>query len=146
MLRRKVVIHKQIRNNSVKKPLLISLTLSVCLFLTLLGFYFVPKILHSQQFVSPLATVSKEQSPTADINALKDVLNSKNIPFSEVSLTDEGAYLVILKGGQEVVFSKNKAFGLQVSSLQLVMSRLTIEGKRFTRLDFRFNNPIISME
>lgn len=146
MLRRKVVIHRQVRNKSNKKLFLFSLIASICLFLGLLGFYMVSKLLHSQPFISPLSGNSSEQSPTADINSLKDILKEKNIPFYSVLLTDEGSYIVTLPTGQEVIFSKNKPFTMQVSSLQLVMSRLTIEGKRFMRLDFRFNNPIITLQ
>lgn len=74
---------------------------------------------------------------------VSDLLSKNNIPFSSVSLSTNSAILVQLKDGQEVLLSSEKPLPLQISSLQLVLSRLTIEGKRFTRLDFRFDKPII---
>lgn len=74
---------------------------------------------------------------------VSDLLSKNKIPFSSVSLATNSAILVVLKEDQEVLLSSKNPLPLQISSLQLVLSRLTIEGKRFERLDFRFDKPII---
>jgi hypothetical protein len=44
----------------------------------------------------------------------------------------------------EVILSSKKDIGSQLSSLQLMLARLTIEGKKLKVLDFRFDNPVVS--
>ncbi len=61
----------------------------------------------------------------------KDVKKGKD--FYSVELVDNGT----------VIFSQNKDIEKQISSLQLILSRLTIEGKRFKSLDFRFDKPVL---
>lgn len=70
-------------------------------------------------------------------------LNEKKIEFKKIT-QEEGAVRVILKDDSEVIFSSKKDVGTQVSSLQLTLSRLTIEGKKLKIIDFRFSNPVIS--
>jgi hypothetical protein len=56
---------------------------------------------------------------------------------------DHDGYVVTLSTGQQVLFSDSKDLHSQVSSLQLIYSRLTIEGKGFSRLDLRFDKPVL---
>jgi len=70
-------------------------------------------------------------------------LNEKRIEFKKIT-QEEGAVRVILKDDSEVIFSSKKDIGTQVSSLQLTLSRLTIDGKKLKIIDFRFSNPVIS--
>jgi hypothetical protein len=72
-------------------------------------------------------------------------LEEKKISFTKVT-QEEGAVRVLLEDGAEVIFSSNKDIGVQVSSLQLTLSRITIEGKKLKSLDFRFENPVISFK
>lgn len=75
-------------------------------------------------------------------NQLEVSLNKKNIEYSKL---DEypSYYIITLKAGEAVTVSKNKNIDQQLSSLQLIQSRLKIEGKDFKSLDLRFAQPVI---
>ena len=86
-------------------------------------------------FVSPLSKTQGE--------SFEKKLSKANIPFASISVASDSSFLIVLKDGSEVNLSDKKNIQKQISSLQLILSRLTIEGKRFKRLDLRFDKPII---
>src|SRR5260221_2773392 len=46
--------------------------------------------------------------------------------------------------GTVAVISFSKDIDKQIASLQLTISRLTIEGKKLSKIDFRFDRPVVS--
>lgn len=90
-------------------------------------------------YISP---ISKNQ--ISSIIDLEKMLEKSNILFKNVSNNYDGNLVVELSDGGLITFSQKKDLKNQISSLQLVLSRLTIEGKKLKSLDFRFNNPIVS--
>ena len=77
---------------------------------------------------------------------LKKALLEAHIQFSSISAMSDASYSVMLENGEEILFSTKKSFTGQISSLQLILSRLTIEGKRFALLDVRFDKPVIILK
>lgn len=132
------------RNRKAKKGLfLILLFLLFFLVLTSLFFYYwFTKTL----FISPLPDRSLDNSNPLATEELKTLLGKSNIAFSEVKSSTGSSILVTLKDGGDVLFSAKKSLREQVSSLQLILSRLTIEGKRFKSLDLRFEKPSVVYE
>ena len=106
----------------------------ISLFLLLTGFVWVEKLFPKASLISPVSTQSQK--------SLGAILDKKNISYESVEKLD-GYYLVKIKDGGEVLISDKKDLTEQVSSLQLIVSRLKIEGKKFKRLDFRFDRPVI---
>ena len=106
----------------------------VSLFLLLTGFVWVEKLFPKASLISPVSTQSQK--------SLGAILDKKNISYESVEKLD-GYYLVKIKDGGEVLISDKKDLTEQASSLQLIVSRLKIEGKKFKRLDFRFDRPVI---
>ncbi|MBF8249943.1 MAG: hypothetical protein HW400_544 [Candidatus Levybacteria bacterium] len=88
-------------------------------------------------FISPLGKIN------TDISFVEKNLKDKQILFSEVSAQDN-TYLVNISNNRQVRFSADKDINQQVSSLQKILIQLTIEGKSFKNIDFRFEEPIIS--
>lgn len=86
--------------------------------------------------------VSKNQ--ISNTIALEKELEKSNISFKTIYANPDGSLTVELTDSSIVIVSLKKDFKNQVSSLQLVLSRLTIEGKKLKSLDFRFNNPVVS--
>ena len=127
----------------------------VLIFLFFLLFFYavrlyLPSIFNKSAFVSPIAFSIKEKigvlSGGSSNKELENLLSQKNIAFSSISVLSDSSYLVKLSTGEEIIFSGTKAMPPQVSSLQLILSRLTIEGKRFVRLDFRFDKPVVTLK
>lgn len=74
---------------------------------------------------------------------INDLLQESGIAFTSVESANDSSYLVNLKDGGQVIITQNKNVQNQISSLQLILSRLTIEGKRFKSLDFRYDKPVV---
>jgi hypothetical protein len=108
--------------------------------------FFLVSILRRTPYLSPIPTagfkipvISDLMDPTRD---LSERLSKAHVTFSSVVQKDN-SYNVTLSQGEEIIFSKDKSLDSQISSLQLILRSLTIEGKRVARLDFRFDNPVI---
>lgn len=114
-----------------------------------LKLYF-PLVAKKPAFVSPISFSIKEKmgilSGKTSNKELENLLSQKNITFSSISVLSDSSYLVKVTDEEEIIFSATKPMESQVSSLQLILSRLTIEGKRFARLDFRFDKPVVTFK
>jgi hypothetical protein len=89
--------------------------------------------------ISPLARMN-----ISKLNNLENTLTKNKISFSSASVNGDGSFAVNLLAGGEVILSSKKDIGSQLTSLQLILSRLTIEGKKLKTLDFRFDNPVVT--
>lgn len=99
---------------------------------------------NKSKYVSPLSVLITSQKYDKSGDIRKELIGIGVSPLSVVA-TDEG-YLIKVKEGEKILFSKDIDIATQISSLQLVLSRLTIEGKRFSRLDFRFEKPVVTFK
>ncbi|MCL4418602.1 hypothetical protein M1146_00705 [Patescibacteria group bacterium] len=112
----------------------IFLIASICIILYLyLSFFKKPFIL------SPLG-----KGNTRDVD-IAGLLYKENIPFASVSIASDSSFTVNLLGGGEVMLSSKKDITTQISTLQLILKRLTIEGKKIKELDFRFDKTILKL-
>lgn len=106
--------------------------LGLCVFF--LNTFFVSK---KPLFISPIGKINTDKS------LIEKILKDNNILFSQVSLSDY-SYLINIPNNGQVRLSQNKDIVKQISSLQRILRELTIEGKPFKNIDFRFEKPIIS--
>ncbi len=119
-------------------PKLFFLIVSLLIFcLLFVGYYFYSGRFKSS-FISPLA--KEESFSTEKVNEL---LKKNSISFSSVVFIND-SFLVSLSSGEEVILSSQKNLEQQISSLQVILSRFTIEGKKFSRLDFRYDKPLVT--
>ena len=88
-------------------------------------------------YLSPLGKTN------ADTVSLEKLLKKSSIPFTEVILSGN-FYSISLQNSGKVRISQDKDFTRQVTSLQRILRELTIEGKSFKVIDFRFSEPTIS--
>ena len=51
---------------------------------------------------------------------------------------------IVLSNNATILLSSSKDLQKQLASLQVTLSQLTIEGKQFKKLDFRFEKPFIT--
>ena len=108
-----------------------------------------PRLFITSSYISPLPIELSEkvklqsflQTKSTDILAMQ--LSKNNIAYSTLGESTDASYIATLKNGEEIVFSPKKDLTAQVSSLQYILTRLTIEGKEFKLLDFRFDKPVI---
>src|SRR5579859_3658197 len=82
-----------------------------------------------QSFVSPLPKTVGFQTETKeaqDVGLIKHLLSQKAIEYQTVAVSGS-SYVIILKDGQQVTLSLQKNIDGQISSLQFILSRLTME-------------------
>ncbi len=131
-----------------KKFLLPSFFVFFILCILTLCVFFVLVYRSSSDFISPLPKggiwPSLNASKDTQKETLANALAKANILVASIEEKDSNTFLIKLATNEEVLLSKQKSFQTQVSSLQLILSRLTIEGKRFERIDLRFDNPVVT--
>lgn len=79
-----------------------------------------------------------------DVKKVEKILKDKNILFSSIVVLSDSSYLITIPNNGQVRLTPKKDIEKQVSSLQRILLQLTIEGKPFKSIDFRFEEPIIS--
>lgn len=92
-----------------------------------------------EPIINPL---SKNQVSTTDIVEKK--LKTEKIEYTSFVTNKDLNYIIKLKSGAEVIIDQDKNIEEQLSSLQLILKQLKIEGKTLKRLDFRYQKPIIT--
>lgn len=103
------------------------------------GLFFLNVIFLSQNplFISPLG------KNNIDIGYIGKLLKNKNIKFLDIVFSNS-SYLFTIPNQGQIRLSTQKNIEEQVSSLQRILRELTIEGKPFKSIDFRFNEPVVS--
>ena len=128
---------KKIKRKTRRKRILQILFFSgyILFFLILIIFVWASKFFPNDFVISPIAKSSQK--------SLTSILEKKNIKYDSVEKIED-YYLVKVKGAGDVLISTQKDLDEQVSSLQLISSRLKIEGKTFRRLDFRYEKTVVA--
>lgn len=135
---------KHKRNSRSKKQK--TITGFVLFFLTLsVGIIAYINLSKRTNFISPLPVnyqLNSEADNDQHLLLLKKLLKEKNIEYSGVSVI--GGNLVLnLKDKSKVILSTDKDLPTQIASLQFILARLTMESRRFSELDLRFDKPVI---
>lgn len=101
---------------------------------------------HEPVFISPLPFLKLSAEENNQSKVVKKMLKEKGIVAKEVVLTGGSIYMIELPDESTVYIDGNKDLSEQISSLQRIVSRLTMEGKKFLRLDLRFAKPVIVLK
>jgi cell division septal protein FtsQ len=92
----------------------------------------------------PIFVAKISQPDQSDVleQELANDLNNKQISYTNIKNQD-GEYIVTLQDNSKVTFSSQKDIMAQIASLQYILSHLTMEGRQFSSLDLRFDQPVI---
>ena len=123
-----------------KKRRLVFVLISLCL-IGLIILITLPFFTKKALFISPITRNSNQ-----DAKKIETLLINAQISFTSISLTTNSSYIVKLQDGGEVILSLKKNIEKQITSLQPILKQLTIEGKKFNRIDFRFDKPLVVYE
>lgn len=128
------------RKERIKKLIFFSGALLIGSFL--LGLYFLYPF-----FQSSISSQKSVQSAFVTATSMEDVkenLSSKRIPYAKIEYTDEGeTYKITLKGGEVVKLSGSKDVEAQVSTLQKLLRKLTIDNRQAKQIDLRYAKPVV---
>lgn len=129
------------RNRRVKKALLLFFVF--CILFLIIAVILVYSIFFAKKtlYISP---VTKDSSH--DAKKIETLLLDAQIAFVSISIHEDSSYKVLLKDGGQVVLSLKKDIGRQITSLQPILKQFTIDGRKFNRIDFRFDKPLVVYE
>lgn len=102
---------------------------------------FISYIFYTNGFFSWNRKVISPIFPKDQKYTLIELLNSNNFKVDNL-LEKENIFEVTLPSGIKVIFASNN-LEKQVASLQLMLKRFKIEGRKVTLIDLRFDKPII---
>lgn len=146
MWHRKRLLKKDKRQVNKKRLLFISFVLGVlglgCIGLGTVLLMREPLYTSPLPLLLPKYALDDEKVVKSQIEA---ELRKRKIEFTSISSIDQNSYKIIMKENGEVFMSSEKDVMSQLSSLQVIMQRLTMEGKKFSRLDLRYDRPVISL-
>lgn len=130
----------QVRTRYIRKKrrfvfVLISLALII-----LIGLASLPFFAKRDLYISPVTKNSD------DAKKIETLLRDARILFLSISIDEDSSYKVKIEGGGEVVLSLKKDLERQITSLQPILKQLTIDGKKFNRIDFRYDKPLVVYE
>ena len=132
------------RKRFIRKIIFLS-SFFLAIIVVLLGvaFYFAILKLQKPLYISPLPTAQAAQADQREIEQqIENNLRKKQIDFSSVTRQND-SYVVTLQNESKVTFSSQKDIMTQIASLQYILSHLTMEGRQFSSLDLRFDQPVI---
>lgn len=143
-INRRKIKTKQTRH---KKLSLFLSSLSLVVFILLGSGMWIYVSLNHIEIVSPLPLINDMvQAVQNNGKGEKDIkisLEKKHIRYKTVQKQAGDTYLIKLENDVEVKVTTQKDIDKQISSLQLIYSRLTMEGRQFVSLDLRFEKPVI---
>lgn len=94
--------------------------------------------------VTPLPRVVSQKKSADIASQIQNLCTSHSFSCSNIKVGNDKTASVTIDKNELVIFSLQKDITAQFTSLQLTIAHLTIEGKRFSRLDFRFDKPVVS--
>jgi hypothetical protein len=128
-----------------KKKILYATLVCAVLGVSLIGIG-VAVVEHEPLFTSPLPIFQPfgKSSDTTDAKGtIEKFLKQHTISYTSITVSSSHAYEVQLEDGGTIFLTSDRDLSEQLSSLQAILSRLTMEGKRFLRLDMRYDRPVI---
>jgi len=145
MWSRKRVPKKERKQYAKKRILFVSLICAVvALLLGGVGFFVLSR---EPVFISPLPFLHSIGIANDDMRpVIEKFLKTNNISYSEINQTGGGTYEILDTPTKKIYISSEKDVMKQLSSLQRIVSRLTMEGKKYTRLDLRYDKPVIVLQ
>jgi len=124
------------------------LFLSLVAFFAVGWYYLSGIIVQKPLYVSPVSSVKAFNVPSQterNIIIVKELLREKQISYTSVTGSDS-TITITLKQEETITVSQSKSIPEQISSLQFILSRLTMEGKLMKTLDLRFDKPVVVLQ
>ncbi len=137
MLPRRTLTKKQKKEISRKRLGIILIFLGLLIIASML--FFLAFLEKEEPIINPL---SKDQTSSGRI--ISKTLKDHKIQYKDLETTKDLKYKIIFEDNAEAIIDPKKDIERQITSLQLILSQLKIEGKAFKRLDFSYQKPIIS--
>lgn len=137
MFRRKRQLKKE--KSKYQFQLFLAALLFLLFFVLVIEYFYLNLSFGSASYINPMA-----KDNWSILALLESQFDKSSIGYTVIAANSDGSFTVKIPQGGTVIISAKKDIKKQISSLQLILSRLTIEGKKLKVLDFRFDNPVVS--
>lgn len=140
MLHKSIIYKRKLRGFSLK------LFFSFLLFLFVLGVSLGIWFFLTSRFtiVSPLPKLASTTTSIRWINEIQSLCMQENMSCHTIVIHTDQTATMTLDTGEIVILSLKKDLSSQITSLQLTIKQLTMNNKRFSRMDFRFDKPVLT--
>lgn len=78
-----------------------------------------------------------------NVTKLTTILSQANLAIVTLEEVNNTSVVASLSGEVKVTFSLEKDLSSQVATLQVILGRFRIEGRKVHRIDLRFNNAVV---
>jgi uncharacterized membrane protein YvbJ len=139
---------RKIRRQNIKRKNKIILVSIIFLIILGVGIYIFRNLLQKPLYISPLPPNYKIDSVSdkdQKLKLLEDKLKESKIKYEKIIAYDK-YFIIEMEDDSKVLVSSQKDLIPQISSLQFILSRLTMEGKAVRELDLRFDKPVIRLK
>ena len=135
------------RKRFVKKIVFLSLVLIIVIIIAggISFYYFEAKMQKLYPSITKVTHPSQSNQQDKTYINLQNSLNKDQIAYTSIQ-NGNGSYVITLQNGGNVTFSSQKDIMIQIASLQYILSHLTMEGRQFSTLDLRFDQPVIVLK
>jgi hypothetical protein len=138
------------RRNRNRLARLNTFLLPVSIFVSVISLVFIIILFNSDRRSKLLSPIIQSYSETLGIEDAREAeiekaLRLKKIEYASIVKYDN-SYTIKLSDSEDVILSSQKDLAEQISSLQYILFRLTMEGKQFARLDLRFEKPVVVLK
>lgn len=147
MWSRKRILKKEQKKRNKKRILFFSI-LSALVGILLIGVGIVV-LMHEPVFISPLPLKQSFGGSTEEDEIKQSIirlLKEQKISYTNLKQLSKTTYFLQLKENGDVFLTAEKDISEQLASLQKILSRLTMDGKKFVRLDLRYDKPVIVLQ
>lgn len=93
---------------------------------------------------SPLPVAASGKKAYSAISQVENLCNKCHLFCTNITMDGGSAVSLFVGTNEQVIVSLEKDLPTQIASLQLTIAHLTIEGKQFKQLDFRFDKPVLT--
>lgn len=142
----KRLLKKEKRHYNKKKVLSVSILCGFIGTILIAGGVFV--LSKEPVFTSPLPllrTFGASTDKNEEKAKIENFLLKNHIPYEKLQQTGSSDFIFQTSSGV-IIMTSNHDLSEQLTSLQRILSRLTMEGKKFVRLDLRFDKPVIVLQ
>lgn len=142
----KRLLKKDKRHYNKKKVLSISILCGLTGVILIIGGVVV--LSKEPVFTSPLPlmrTFGASTDKNEEKAKIENFLSKNQISYEKLQQSGSSDFVLQTSSGV-VVMTSNHDLSEQLTSLQRILSRLTMEGKKFVRLDLRFDKPVIVLQ
>lgn len=136
--------HLAFRKSKVSKKKLQIILIITILGLVALGVAIFLK--EKPQFYFSLPQPGRMVAPSSQNDTYIDLVNQlaqSGLSISYINFLDNNTIEASLSSGIRVIFSTEKDIKEEVASLQLILGRFKIEGRKVNKIDLRFKNAFI---